>query len=179
MELASVPKVLTAARTSKTNRSAYSVRSWPLSSFHSRASTYLITYPRANFETIKSLRTLSRGRRSGTAELSQVSYVLAVLRFVAALVKTDLMAVASVLSVAVAAKANKTRSNAYSVKSWPSSSFQSLTKRSFMEFLSVSSLIPGLAILPDPKLTPGADYRPHAYPASVSPLSALRPAGGY
>jgi hypothetical protein len=45
-----------------------------------------------------------------------MSYV-AVLKFVAALLKTPLMAVARVLRVAVAAKANRTNSNAYSVKS--------------------------------------------------------------
>jgi hypothetical protein len=46
----------------------------------------------------------------------RINYV-AVLRFVAAFEKTPPMAVARVLSVAVAAKASRTNSNAYSVKS--------------------------------------------------------------
>jgi hypothetical protein len=45
-----------------------------------------------------------------------MNYV-AVLKFVAAFVKTPLIAVARVLRVAVAARANRTNSNAYSVKS--------------------------------------------------------------
>jgi hypothetical protein len=57
---------------------------------------------------------------------------VAVLRFVAAFANVPLIALAKVPKAPIAAKVSRTRSNAYSVRSCPSSSFHSLTKRAFM-----------------------------------------------
>ena len=57
------------------------------------------------------------------------------LRLVAALVNTLLSALAKLCIVAMAARATNTRSRPYSVKSWPSSSFHSLTVRSLIALL--------------------------------------------
>ena len=58
---------------------------------------------------------------------AEPNYVVAV-RFVAALLNALLIAFAKVPSEAIAARASNTSNSAYSVKSWPSSSFHKRIK---------------------------------------------------
>jgi len=63
-----------------------------------------------------------------------VHYVL-VVRFAAALLKASLIACPAVLSEATAIREIKTRSKAYSVRSWPSSSRHRRVNRFFVIFV--------------------------------------------
>src|ERR1700733_5439680 len=138
--LTAVAKVLSdpiAASVRSTNSNAYSVRSCPFSSFHSLTkSCFILVSPgslnRQDHALIRAKSTYRRRRNSRLRCLQ--NYV--VLRFDAALANTPLTAVASVLSEPIAAKVSSTRSNAYSVRSWPRSSFQSCMRTVFISFFS-------------------------------------------
>jgi len=105
----------TAIREIKTRSKAYSVKSWPSSSLHSILRICIgVSLHSLEFEPYQLQGTQDR-----------VNYVV-VVRFAAALLKASLIACPAVFSEATAIREIKTRSKAYSVKSWPSSSFHNL-----------------------------------------------------
>src|ERR1700683_3915178 len=131
----------------RTISSAYSVRSCPASSFHSLARIVLMFVPFG--ECPQKIQTKNSRRKlevfptalsppsPATRRTSGDDYVEEPFRFVAALVKTLLIAPASGPRAAIDPNAIRTNSRAYSVRSCPSSSFQSRTSTVFI-FLCLS-----------------------------------------